>query len=270
MTDLEGRTAIVTGAGGGNGSAIAAAVCGGGARVVCADLDGDSAERTAHELRSKGAEAVGVAADHTVGDDCLRTVELALSNFNSVDVLVNNAGIALTGTALNVTEADLLRQLRINVLGPLLMSQAVLPPMMEQHSGSIVMIASIAGVAARPGQAPYVISKHGLIGLMRSLAVDYARYGIRVNAVCPEFIRTAMTEAYIADVARRQATSVDDTVGELGDVFPLRRLGDPTDVAAATLHFASSASAWVTGQTYVLDGGLTLVRPQPARPRKLS
>jgi NAD(P)-dependent dehydrogenase (short-subunit alcohol dehydrogenase family) len=262
-TDLEGRTAIVTGAGGGNGAAIAAALCRTGVRVVCADIDGESAERTVHHLRSQGSEAVGVAADHTLGDDCLRTVEIALTKFGSLDVLVNNAGIAMTGTAMRVTEADLQRQLRINVVGPLLMSQAALAPMMEQHFGSIVMIASIAGLAARSGQAPYVISKHALIGLMRSLAVDYAPYGIRVNAVCPELIRTAMTEAYIAGVARRGATSLDETVGELGAVFPLGRLGDPADVAAATLHLASDASAWVTGQAYVLDGGLSLVRPQP-------
>ena len=208
---------------------------------------------------------MAIASDHTVASDCEAAVALALSSFGSLDVLINNAGVAVTGSALEVTEEALLRQLRINVLGPLLMSQAALPPMIEQRSGSIVMIASIAGVAARPGQAPYVISKHAVIGLMRSLAVDYASDGVRVNAICPEFIRTPMTEGFVAHVANRRAQSIEETVGELGEIFPLGRLGDPLDVAAAAVHFASDASAWTTGQTYVLDGGLSLVRPQPAR-----
>ena len=265
MSRLPGRTAIVTGAGAGNGRAIAELFAREGAQVVCADLDGSRAAAVAGAIEAAGGTATAVTMDHTRAADCTDTAETAMSRFGGVDILVNNAGVAVTGAAAAVSEEDFLRQLRINVLGPFLMTRAVLPAMIGQRSGAVVMIASVAGLAARPAQAPYVTSKHALVGLTRSLALDYARHGIRVNAVCPDFIRTEMSEGYLRYRAGKSGRGIEAAAAEVAADFPLGRLGAPDDVAAAALHFASAESAWVTGETYLLDGGRSLLEPRMPR-----
>ena len=262
MNRLVGLTAIVTGAAAGNGHAIAERFACEGARVVCADLDGDAAIEVSVAIVVSGGEAIGVAMDHTAAEDCSRTVAEAESSFGPVSVLVNNAGVAVAGTALDVSEGDFLRQLHVNVVGPFLMTRAVLPSMIDRRRGSVVMVASVAGLQARPAQMAYVTSKHALVGMARSLALDYARHGVRVNAVCPSFIRTQMSERYLDQLATKHARSVEDTATALGGSFPLGRLGTPGDVADAALHFASDESAWVTGETYLLDGGESLLSPR--------
>jgi NAD(P)-dependent dehydrogenase (short-subunit alcohol dehydrogenase family) len=204
--------------------------------------------------------------DHTLAGDCGRTVATAIAAFGSLDILVNNAGVVILGTALEVSEEDFMRQLRVNLLGPYLMTRAALPRMIEQRRGAIVMIASAAGVLARQAGAAYVSSKHGLVGLTRSLAVDYGGYGIRVNAVCPGTVATQMSRGYWEDLARRQETTADAIVAGLARQYPLGRIGSPEDVAHAALHFASDESSWVTGEAYLLDGGQSLLGPRPPLP----
>jgi len=261
VNGLRDRTAVVTGAGAGNGRAIAERLAREGARVVCADLDADAASAVSAAIISAGGSAIAIRMDHTVAEDCERTVAAAESSFGPASVLVNNAGVAITGAALDVPEDDLMRQLRINVMGPFLMTRALLPSMITQGSGSVVMVASVAGLQARPAQMPYVTSKHALVGMTRSLALDYARHGIRVNAVCPDFIRTRMSEGYIDHLARKHGRSAEAAAADLGRNFPLGRLGAPEDVAGAVAHLASDESAWVTGETYLLDGGRSLLSP---------
>jgi NAD(P)-dependent dehydrogenase (short-subunit alcohol dehydrogenase family) len=207
-----------------------------------------------------------VTMDHTSEDDCRRTVAETAAAFGTPDVLVNNAGVAILGTALDLDPEDFLRELRVNLLGPFLMTRAVLPGMIERRRGAIVMIASAAGLHARQAGAAYVSSKHALVGLTRSLAVDYGAYGIRVNAVCPGVIRTRMSQEYFEDRARREGVSVETVVAGLGRQYPLGRIGEPDDVAAAALHFASDQSSWVTGEAYLLDGGQSLFGPRPPLP----
>lgn len=273
MTRLGGETAIVTGAGTGNGRAIAELFARMGAKVACADLDGESAERVAALIRKEGGEALAVAMDHTVAEDCERTAAVSAAAFGSASILVNNAGVAIMGTALKVSEDDFVRQFRINVLGPFLMTRAVLPGMIERGGGAIVMIASAAGLQARQAGAAYVTSKHAVVGLTKSLGADYARHGIRVNAVCPGLIRTRMAEAYIEYRARKLGTTSEVVAKDMAREFPLGRLGAPEDVAAVALHFASSESGWVTGETYLLDGGQALLgsrAPLPNEPQSES
>jgi 2-keto-3-deoxy-L-fuconate dehydrogenase len=218
-----------------------------------------------------GGRAIAVEMDHAQRADCERTVTAALNVFGAgaIDVVVNNAGIVVQGAALDVTEDDLLRQLRVNVVGPYLMTRAALPSMIAAGGGSIVMIASAAGLQARQAGAAYVTSKHALVGLTRSLAVDYAASGVRVNAVCPGVIRTRMSEELFEYRARKLGMTVEQVAEEVALEFPLGRLGRPEDVAAAALHLASDESSWVTGETYLLDGGQGLLgprRPLPSEP----
>jgi NAD(P)-dependent dehydrogenase (short-subunit alcohol dehydrogenase family) len=218
-----------------------------------------------------GGQAIAVEMDHAQAADCERSVTAALDAFGvgAIDVLVNNAGIVIHGAALDVTEDDLLRGLRVNVVGPYLMTRAVLPSMIAAGGGSIVMIASAAGLQARQSGAAYVTSKHALVGLTRSLAVDYAGSGVRVNAVCPGVIRTRMSEELFEYRARTLGITAAQVAEEVAQEFPLGRLGRPDDVAAAVLHFASDESSWVTGETYLLDGGQVLLgprRPLPSQP----
>jgi NAD(P)-dependent dehydrogenase (short-subunit alcohol dehydrogenase family) len=218
-----------------------------------------------------GGQAIAVEMDHAQAADCERSVTAALDAFGvgAIDVLVNNAGIVIQGAALDVTEDDLLRGLRVNVVGPYLMTRAVLPSMIAAGGGSIVMIASAAGLQARQSGAAYVTSKHALVGLTRSLAVDYAGSGVRVNAVCPGVIRTRMSEELFEYRARTLGITAEQVAEEVAQEFPLGRLGRPEDVAAAALHFASDESSWVTGETYLLDGGQVLLgprRPLPSQP----
>lgn len=220
----------------------------------------------AAEIMAGGGAAIALKMDHTVAEDCNRTAAAALETFGSLDILVNNAGVAILGTALDVSEEDFLRQLRINLLGPFLMTRAALPRMIEQRRGSIVMIASAAGLHARQAGAAYVSSKHGVIGLTKSLAVDYGGFGIRANAVCPGVVGTQMSHQYFEDRARRQNISVESVIADLARQYPLGRIGEPEDVAAAALHFASDESSWVTGEAYLLDGGQSLLGPQPQLP----
>ena len=223
----------------------------------------------AAEIEAAGGVALAVNMDHTSAEDCERTVAAAVEAFGFVDVLVNNAGVAILGTALEVGEDGFLRQLRINLLGPFLMTCAVLPGMIERRGGAIVMIASTAGLYARQAGAAYVSSKHGLIGLTKSLAADYGEYGIRVNAVCPGVIATRMSHQYFEDRARREGTSVESVVASVGRQYPLGRIGTPEDVAAAALYFVSDESSWVTGEAHLLDGGQSLLGPRPPLPPRV-
>ena len=220
------------------------------------------------DIAAHGGRAIAVEMDHARIADCSRTVGATLEGFgvDAVDVLVNNAGVVVQGAALDIEEDDLLRAFRVNVVGPYLMTRAVLPSMIAAGGGSIVMIASAAGLQARQAGAAYVTSKHALVGLTRSLAADYAGSGVRVNAVCPGVIRTRMSEELFEYRAQRLGTTVEQVAEQVAQEFPLGRLGRPEDVAAAALHFASDESSWVTGETYLLDGGQVLLGPRRPLP----
>ena len=259
---LDRRAAIVTGAGTGNGEATARVFAREGARLVCADLDGDAAERVAASIRGDGGDAVAVRMDHTRAGDCADTVARSLEAFGTVDVLVNNAGVAILGGINELDEEAFTRQLRVNVVGPFLMSQAVLPEMIRRRRGAIVNIASVSGLQAGQMGVAYVASKHAVVGLTKALAVDHARYGIRVNAVCPAMIRTRMSVGYVKERAQRFGTTPEAILADFASTYPLGRVGEPDDVADAALHLACDESRWVTGITYLLDGGQGLLGPE--------
>ena len=250
---LDNRVAIVTGAGRGLGQAIALGLAQSGAHVAVTELPPrlDTAEGTAGQIRALGRRALALPLDVTQLPSIQRMVDLALAEFGRVDVLVNNAGINIPRLALDVSEEDWDQVLDVNLKGLFVCSQAVGRHMVAQREGAIVNVASQMGVVGYSHRSAYCASKAGVVNLTRVLAFEWAPYQVRVNAIGPTFILTALTAPMFEDKAFAE------------DVFrriPLGRLGRPEDVVGAVVYLASPAAAMVTGHTLLIDGGWTAVR----------
>lgn len=274
MPRLAGRVAIVTGAARGVGRAIAVALAREGAGVLltdlCRDLDlcpypmgtGEQLAETARRCRELGAPAVTAVADARDPADARAAVRTAVDQLGKVDILVNNAGVVAPGGRLahEFSEQEWLLVTDVNLHGPWRFAAAVLPHMVRRGSGSIVNVASTGGLVSFPAFAPYVASKHGLIGLTRALAADYAPHGIRVNAVCPTSVRDdpALDSAMLAGVAAALDTTVELYEQMSVPYHPLGSLVDAEDVAAACVWLASDESRRLTGTALPVDCGFTI------------
>lgn len=246
---LDGKVALVTGAGSGIGRETSLRFAAEGASVVAADLRGETAESTAAEI---GDGAVGIQVDVTSAASAEAAVAAAVARFGGLDVVVNNAGVTIVGAAHELVEEDWDRELATNLKSVYLVSKAAWPHLVERGGGAILSTASIAGIWAIPADAAYCASKAGVIMLTKCLALDGAKAGIRANCVCPGFTETPMIAGYFADqpdpqAARRFAEGI----------HPLGRLGKPRDIADAFVYLASDEAAWVTGAALTVDGGLT-------------
>ena len=246
MGRLVGKRAVVTGAGRGLGASVAELFAREGARVVVSDIDATSAHGTARRIVDAGGEAVGLHADVTSAADAERLTQVAVERFGGLDVLVNNAGIASAGTVCEVTPEEWDRVLAINLKGSYLCSRYAIAHMARSGGGSIVCIASASGVIGQQAQVAYNVSKHGVIGLVRCMALDHAADGIRANAVCPGVMRTPMLDALSAE-----------QLAALEAMHPLGRIADPAEIAQAVLHLAGDESSFTTGGVFLIDGGLT-------------
>ncbi len=246
MGRLAGKRAVVTGAGRGLGASVAELFAREGARVVVSDVDATSAHGTARRIVDAGGEAVGLHADVTSAADAERLTQVAVERFGGLDVLVNNAGIASAGTVCEVTPEEWDRVLAINLKGSYLCSRYAIAHMARSGGGSIVCISSASGVIGQQAQVAYNVSKHGVIGLVRCMALDHAADGIRVNAVCPGVMRTPMLDALSAE-----------QLAALEAMHPLGRVADPAEIAQAVLHLAGDESSFTTGGVFLIDGGLT-------------
>lgn len=249
---LEGRVAVVTGGSRGIGRAIALDLVGAGAVVVVGSRDEEAGARVAQE---SGGRIRFVPTDVARPDDCVRLIEAARADHGRVDILVNNAGVISEGTLEETSVEEWDRVLAINLRGPFLCSKFAVPFMRATGAGSIINIASINAFWAEPRLAAYGASKGGLRALTRAIAIDFGRFGIRCNCICPGYMQTDMLDDYYATaedpVAMRAA---------IQRMHPIGRIGDPSDVAQTALWLASDGSRFVTGQCFVVDGGLTAGR----------
>ncbi len=250
MYALNGRVGVVTGAGGGIGREIARRLARDGMAVAVLDRDSTATLAAAAEI-----DGLGVAADVTSPEEVGRAVEAVLARFQKIDVLVNNAGVAWMGPALEMPLEALQAMLRVNVEGVFIVSRAVLPHMIAQRAGSVVNLASWAGKTGNAFFAGYSASKFAVIGLTQSLAREMAPHGIRVNAICPGIVvDTAMRTAI--ELQQRQYGLPETAEREKS--IPIGRVSVPEDVARVAAFLASDESSYMTGEAINLSGGLSM------------
>ncbi len=242
---LNGKTALVTGAAQGIGREIALALATDGADVAICDVNLEAAQKTAAEIESKGKKALALKANVAASGDVTAMIDEVVAKFSRIDILVNNAGITRDGLILRMKDEDWDLVLSINLKGAFLCSRAALKFMAKQRAGTIINIASIVGAMGNAGQANYVASKAGLIGLTKTIAREYANRNITANAVAPGFIETAMTQALPENVRQ-----------ELAKQIPMGKLGTPEDVANAVRFLASPWASYISGQVIHVNGGM--------------
>jgi len=247
---LRGKVAIVTGAGSrgpglGNGKAAAILFAREGARVLCVDQALPRAEETVALIRAEGGEAAALAADVTRAADCRAMVEAAVARFDGLDVLHNNVGIESRKDLLETTEEEWDRVIQVDLKSVFLATQAAVPALVERGGGSVVCVSSVAALRGH-GRTAYAAAKAGILGFVRTVAVQLGPKGIRVNAIAPGTVWTPMVESLGPEARERRRKA-----------NPLGTEGTGWDVAWGAVYLASDESRWVTGQVLVIDGGLT-------------
>lgn len=248
MGELEGKVAIVTGASAGIGLAAAQALAGQGAHVVLADVQDERGSREAEAIRELGGVAMYVHCDVSRDADVASLVDHCVQRFGRLDMAFNNAGIeGETGLTAQCSDDNWNRVLAVNLTGVWQCMRHEIPAMLDSGGGSIVNCSSIAGLVGFAGVPAYVASKHGIVGLTRTAALEYATQGIRVNAVCPGVIKTEMIDRFVGDDPQALAQLVQ---GE-----PIGRMGEPREIADAVVWLCSHRSSFVTGQAIAVDGG---------------
>lgn len=245
LFDLGGKSALITGASGAIGGAIAKSLHGQGAVVALSGTRVEALELLAKELGGERVHVVpGNLADAAATEALAKAAEAALGK---LDILVNNAGLTRDGLAVRMKDEDWQTVLDVNLTAGFRLARAALRGMMKRRWGRIIGISSIVGATGNPGQANYAAAKAGMIGMTKALAAEVAARGITVNCVAPGFIASAMTDVLSADQKSKLLTAV-----------PAGRLGDPADVAAGVVYLASDEAAYVTGQTIHINGGMAM------------
>ncbi|WLR53467.1 3-oxoacyl-[acyl-carrier-protein] reductase [Mesobacillus subterraneus] len=245
---LEGKVALVTGASRGIGREIALELAREGASVAV-NYAGSEAKalEVVDEIKAMGLDAFAIQADVSNSESVTDMVKETIERFGMIDILVNNAGITKDNLLMRMKESEWDDVININLKGVFLCTKAVTRQMMKQRSGRIINISSIVGVSGNPGQANYVAAKSGVIGLTKTTAKELSSRGITVNAVAPGFITTDMTDKLNEDVKTEMLKQI-----------PLARLGEPKDIAKTVIFLASEDSAYMTGQTLHVDGGMVM------------
>lgn len=246
---FERKSVIVTGAGSGIGRAAALAFAAEGARLIVAEVNSSSGEATAQQIRERGGDAHFVRTDVARSADCAAMVDAALSRYGRLDVAFNNAGINLAVAPIGaVDEQDWARILGVNLTGVFLCMKHEIPAMKRSGGGAIVNTASVGGVIGTAGVTAYCATKHGVVGLTKSAALDHIGDGIRINAVCPGGTRTEMLAEWFKDPAVEQRALAHTPIG---------RMASPEEIAKTVLFLASDDASFMVGHALIADGGLT-------------
>jgi NAD(P)-dependent dehydrogenase (short-subunit alcohol dehydrogenase family) len=253
MFRLDGKTALVTGAGSGIGEAIAETLAAAGATVYVSDRDEVNGPRVAGAIRSDGGSAEFLPLDVTSEADCARAADTVARAHGALDILVNNAGIGHVGTIRTTTGADLDRLYAVNVRGVFNASRAVIEPMIARRTGVIVNMASIGGILGIRDRLAYVTTKFAVVGLTKTMAMDHATDGIRVNCVCPGRVETPFVKARL-----REYPDPEAAYREMSSSQAIGRMAKPEEIAAAVLYLASDEAAFVTGTALLIDGGWSM------------
>lgn len=247
---LDGKTALVTGGGSGIGRAASLAYAREGAKVAVVDVNVEGGEETVQTIKESGGEAILVHADVASSADTQAMVDQAIAAYGRLDCAFNNAGISGGRERRLTAEYDEEywdRVISINLKGVWLSMKAEIPRMVEQGGGAIVNTASIMGLVATPGSVAYMAAKHGVVGLTKAAALEYAAKGVRVNAVCPGYINTPLVRPLFDGIEGFEQRVVSR--------HPIGRLGEPSEIAEAVLWLSSDAASFVTGMSMPVDGG---------------
>jgi len=248
---LDEKVAVVTGAGSGIGEQIALLFAQQGARVVVADRDETNGRGVAERI---GTQALFLPMDVTSSQSVRAGLEQTFERFGQLDILVNNAGIGFVGSVEETPEEEFSRLMDVNVLGVFHGCKHAAPLMLRQGRGNIINIASVAGLVGIPRRFAYCATKGAVIAMTRQMAVDYAKKGIRVNAIAPGTVETPFVESYLQ---RFHAGEIEQTRAQLHARQPIGRMGRPEEIATMALYLASDESEFVTGSVLVIDGGWT-------------
>ncbi len=247
MINLEGKTALITGAARGIGKEIALKLAESGCNIAICDLNKDIIESTIDEIKDSGVEAEGIVCDVTSKDSVKKMIDKFLEKFTNIDILVNNAGITQDTLLMRMSEKQWKSVLDVNLTGTFNVTKSLIRSMIKNRYGKIINISSVVGLMGNPGQTNYSASKAGIIGFTKSVAKEYGKRNIYANAVAPGFIETEMTDS----LSEKAETDLMNNVS-------IKRKGTPEDVANLVLFLASDLSDYITGQVISVDGGMRM------------
>ena len=247
--ELDGKVALITGAGSGIGRAIAVLFAEQGAKVVVVDVN-DDGNKTVAQIKKKGGAAIFIHADVSKSDSVKKMVETTVKEFGNLTVLVNNAGIESVGSVVEVTEEVWDKVINVNLKGTFLCSKYSAPKILQSGGGVIINIASVLGLIGSKGESAYCASKGGIIALTRAMAMDFAPQGIRVNCICPGSVLTPTFKRVMMTIGNYKSAFERNL-----EKIPLKRVAEPDEIAQAALYLASDRSSYMTGSALVIDGG---------------
>jgi NAD(P)-dependent dehydrogenase (short-subunit alcohol dehydrogenase family) len=264
---LKDKVAIITGGGTGIGKAISLAFAKEGAAVVVAARTLPRLEEVAKEIRARGGKAKAIQTDISDDEQIKRMVAQTIDEFGQIDILINNAAAMAPNNA-DVIDMNLdnwHNTLKVNLTGTMLCSREVLKYMISRRSGNIINISSVAGISGHPTQSPYCVSKWGIVGFTEVLAIEAGKHNIRVNCISPGATRTKEFEGIVGGLARGLGISYEEMMGKIMDLNSLKRIAEPSEIAACAVFLASDDSSAVTGHNLIASCGLHITQPEEIR-----